>query len=77
MLFGAGFLVTPEEAAALGLGRVDGLDAHIRPYRNGRDLTQTPRGVLVIDLFGLDGRRGRASGSRRCTSMSCGGEARP
>ena len=25
----------------------------IREYRNGRDLTQTPRGVYVIDLFGL------------------------
>ena len=25
----------------------------IREYRNGRDITQTPRGVYVIDLFGL------------------------
>ena len=25
----------------------------IRPYRNGKDLTDKPRGVLVIDLFGL------------------------
>ncbi|OJU91569.1 MAG: hypothetical protein BGO13_06960 [Burkholderiales bacterium 66-5] len=25
----------------------------IRPYRNGRDLTDTPRGVLIIDAFGL------------------------
>lgn len=52
-LHGAGFIVTPEEAAALGLGRVPGLEAHIRDYRNGRDLTATPRGVYVIDLFGL------------------------
>lgn len=50
---GAGFIVTPEEARSLGLGTVPGLDQHIRPYRNGRDLTGTPRGVLVIDLFGL------------------------
>ena len=53
-LHGAGFIVTPEEAAALGLGRVPGLDRHIRAYLNGRDLTQTPRGVMVIDLFGLN-----------------------
>ncbi|MCK0196430.1 class I SAM-dependent DNA methyltransferase [Ancylobacter sp. 6x-1] len=52
-LHGAGFIVTPGEAAALGLGRREGLDAHIRPYRNGRDLTAHPRGVMVIDLFGL------------------------
>lgn len=53
MLFGAGFIVTPAEARALGLGTVPELEAHIRPYRNGRDLTATPRGVMVIDLFGL------------------------
>ena len=29
------------------------LDHHIREYRNGRDLTERPRGVLVIDLHGL------------------------
>ena len=52
-LMGAGFIVTPQEAAHLGLGRREGLDAHIRPYRHGRDLMQTPRGVMVIDLFGL------------------------
>ena len=52
-LHGAGFIVTPEEAVALGLGRLPGLERHIRAYLNGRDLTQSPRGVLVIDLFGL------------------------
>ncbi len=52
-LHGAGFIVTREEAAALGLGRVPGLERHIREYRNGKDLTATPRDVLVIDLFGL------------------------
>lgn len=50
---GAGFLVTPTEAQNLGLGTVPGLEKYIRPYRNGRDLTGTPRGVMVIDLFGL------------------------
>ena len=53
-LHGAGFIVTPTEAAELGLGRVAGLEQHIRAYRNGRDLTDRPRGVQVIDLFGLD-----------------------
>jgi hypothetical protein len=52
-LFGSGFIVTPDEAEKLGLGRIAGLEEHIRPYRNGRDLTDKPRGVLVIDLFGL------------------------
>ena len=52
-LIGAGFIVTPSEARALGLDTVPGLEAHIRAYRNGRDLTATPRGVMVIDLFGL------------------------
>ncbi|MGE5514755.1 MAG: class I SAM-dependent DNA methyltransferase [Bacteroidota bacterium] len=52
-LHGAGFIVTPADAAELGLGEVPGLEQHIRPYLNGRDLTQRPRGVMVIDLFGL------------------------
>jgi len=52
-LFGAGFIVSPSDAIALGLGAIPGLEKYIRQYRNGRDLTQSPRGVLVIDLFGL------------------------
>ena len=53
MLTGAGFIVEPEEAARLGLGHAEGLERHIRHYRNGRDLTQTSRDVMVIDLYGL------------------------
>jgi hypothetical protein len=52
-LHGAGFIVSQEEARQLGLGRIPGLESHIRPYRNGRDLTAIPREVLVIDLHGL------------------------
>jgi hypothetical protein len=52
-LHGAGFIVAPAEARQLGLGRRPGLDRHIRPYRNGRDLTGRSRNVMVIDLFGL------------------------
>jgi hypothetical protein len=52
-VIGSGFIVTREEAVALGLGRIPGLEHHIREYRNGKDLTSRPRDVLVIDLFGL------------------------
>ena len=52
-LHGAGFIVTHDDAAALGLGSQPGLELHIRDYRNGRDLTDKPRGVKVIDLAGL------------------------
>jgi SAM-dependent methyltransferase len=53
VLHGAGFIVTPAQAEYLGRLHRKGLDKHIRHYRNGRDLTDRPRGVLVIDLFGL------------------------
>ena len=46
-LHGAGFIVTQEEAATLEASE------YIRPYRNGKDLTDKPRGVSVIDLYGL------------------------
>ncbi len=52
-LHGAGFIVSPRDALALGLGQIPGLERHIRPYLNGRDLTQRTRGMMVIDLFGL------------------------
>ena len=52
-LHGAGFIVTPTQAGFLGLGRREGLECHIRPYRNGRDLTARAREMLVIDLLGL------------------------
>jgi hypothetical protein len=53
-LHGAGFIVTRQEAASLGLGQVPGIERHIREYRNGRDLAATSRDVMVIDLYGLD-----------------------
>jgi hypothetical protein len=45
-LHGAGFIVSPEDTAKLEA------NAPIKPYRNGKDLTDRPRGVKVIDLFG-------------------------
>jgi len=53
-LHGAGFIVTPAQAEALGLGSTPGLEHQIRHYRNGKDLTGKPRGKMVIDLFGFE-----------------------
>ncbi|MBI5784152.1 MAG: class I SAM-dependent DNA methyltransferase [Rhodocyclales bacterium] len=47
-LFGAGFIVKPDERGTLES------EAPIKDYRNGRDLTERPRGVSVIDLYGFD-----------------------
>ncbi len=52
-VIGAGFIVTPERAKELGLGRVSGLEKHLRLYRNGRDIAAMVRDAMVIDLFGL------------------------
>lgn len=61
-LMGDGFIVMPEQAAQLG---ESGSQSRIRSgssvepdvifdYRNGRDLASRPRGVKVIDLYGLN-----------------------
>ena len=52
-LHGSGFIVTPQQASALGLGTTPGLEGHILPYRHGRDIAQRPREVMVIDLYPL------------------------
>jgi hypothetical protein len=52
-LHGDGFIVSQTDAKGFGLGRLPGLDRYIREYRNGRDLTARPRGVMAIDLWGL------------------------
>ena len=52
-LHGAGFSVSPERAAALGLGKIPDLEQHIRPYCNGRDLQQKNRNVFALDFLGL------------------------
>jgi hypothetical protein len=53
MRAGAAFLIPHGDARLLGVGRVHGIDAHVRPFRSGRDLIDTPRALLAIDLFGL------------------------
>jgi hypothetical protein len=52
-LHGSGFIVSNEVAASLGLGTIENLDHHLKGYRNGKDLTNRPHEVRVIDLFGL------------------------
>ncbi len=52
-LHGSGFIITGSEAKRLGLGLIKGSEQIIRGYRNGRDLTTTPRDAMVIDAFGL------------------------
>jgi hypothetical protein len=52
-LHGAGFIITLDHAKTLGFGHRKGLENHIRPYRNGRDLMARARDVMVIDLDGL------------------------
>jgi len=53
-IVGRGFVISEDKASSLGLGKVDELEDYIREYRHGRDLTQSPRGKMVIDLFGLE-----------------------
>lgn len=53
MRAGGGFVVTEAEAYSMGLGELAELKERIRPFRNGRDLTDRPRGYWLIDLFGL------------------------
>lgn len=54
-LFGAGFIVTEEEKLKLAHQDSPGSNSHplIHNYRNGKDLADRPRGVYVIDAFGL------------------------
>lgn len=53
MLAGSGFIVDRARAIELGLRGDRAAAVPIREYRNGRDLTQSPRDALVIDLYGL------------------------
>ncbi|MEZ5539065.1 MAG: type IIL restriction-modification enzyme MmeI [Pseudomonadales bacterium] len=54
MLFGSGFILTPEEESFLA--KREGLNGRhplVYSYRNGRDLTDKSRGAMVIDAFGF------------------------
>ena len=60
-LHGDGFILTPQQAAALGLGRVQNVESIIKPYLHNRDLKARPRGVLVVDLYGMSEQEVRQS----------------
>lgn len=51
---GSAFQVDKATAYTLGLGSIKGLEKHIRPYLNGRDLAGERRGLFVLDFFGID-----------------------
>ncbi len=53
IFLGNGFIVSKQEANLLGLERRATLTNFIRPYVSGRDLTQIPRSLMIIDLDGL------------------------
>lgn len=50
---GSAFQVDQATAHTLGLGSVSGIEKHIRPYLNGRDLAGERRGLFVLDFFGM------------------------
>lgn len=50
---GDAFQIDGSTARKLGLGEAPGAEKIIRRYLNGRDLASAPRGVYVIDLFGV------------------------
>jgi hypothetical protein len=49
---GSGFILTRWDAEHFGLGQDSLIEKAIRPYVNGRDITQTARDVFAIDFFG-------------------------
>lgn len=53
-LFGQGFVVDAEQAARLGLGATEGIEAYIRPYITAREITQIRLGRYALDFLGLE-----------------------
>ena len=52
-IHGAGFILSDSDLETLNISDWQRFFPIIRNYRNGRDLTQNPRGVKIIDFFGL------------------------
>lgn len=50
---GAAFQINSTLASELGLNRLEGLEKHIRPYLNGRELLNAATDKFIIDFFGL------------------------
>lgn len=57
-LHGAGFILGAIEAEAILAGSPE-CSTVVRPYRNGRDIAQRPRGVFVIDFASMTEDRAR------------------
>jgi len=53
MVHGADLIIDEDRAKKLGLSESRDLQRFVRPYVNGRDLAQSPRGLFVIDFYGL------------------------
>ena len=49
---GSGFILSLSEAEKLGYKSKKGLEHHIRPYRNGKDIASLSRNVYAIDFYG-------------------------
>ena len=60
VLHGGGFQISREHAERLGFGKRPMIEKHLRPYRNGRDISAISRDRLAIDLFGLSSEEVRA-----------------
>ena len=52
-LMGQGFLVSRNQAESFQSRSSELFQKHIRPYKNGRDLTANSRELWVLDFFGL------------------------
>ena len=52
-VLGEGFVVTPEQAESLQMKIDDKNTSNLRLYRNGKDLTDKPRGLVILDFYGL------------------------
>ena len=67
-LVGDGFIVTHDQARSLGLGSVKDLDRYIKPFRNGRDLTEVSRGAWS-SISSASARFKCATGSRKFSNI--------
>ncbi|PAP74903.1 hypothetical protein B1759_16705 [Rubrivirga sp. SAORIC476] len=58
-LVGRGFVISESEAESFGRSTLLDGKRFLRPFRSARDLVTQARGVMVIDLFGLDTQQAR------------------
>jgi len=51
-VIGEGFILSAQQQQQFRASSTEDISAYVRPYLNGRDLSQRSRGVYVIDFFG-------------------------